>query len=115
MPRKRMTLPKKKEDIEKIVEEVEREHHHEHEHHHHHHHHEESDLEIAVKVLEDLVDSLSARARVLESRLDSHSIAIGTLYRVVAHLVEAIATDDEESKLNSIKNALQELDRLKNL
>ncbi|BAN90687.1 hypothetical protein [Aeropyrum camini] len=115
MPRRRMTLPKKKEDIEKIVEEVEREHHHEHEHHHHHHHHEESDLEIAIKVLEDLVDSLSARAKVLESRIDSHSIAIGTLYKVVAHLVEAITAEDDESKLASLRNALQELDKLKNL
>ncbi|MCE4604586.1 MAG: hypothetical protein F7B20_06445 [Aeropyrum sp.] len=110
MARKRMTLPKKKDDIEKIVEEVESKHGHEHhEHEHHHHHHHEPDLEIALRVIEDLVDALSAKYSVLDSRLNSHGLAIATLFKVVGYLVEAVAAKDESVVEEALKNALEEL------
>lgn len=108
MPRKRMTMPKRKDDINKIVEEVEAHHHHEHEH-HHHHHHEHGDLEDAIAAMELLIDSLSAKVKGLEAGVKRQGIALAALYRVVAYLVEAVAAESEEEKEKALKKALEAL------
>ena len=107
MPRKRMTMPKKREDLERIVEEVESHHRHEHEHEHHHHHH--GDLEDAIAALEVIVDSLTAQSKVLESEIKRQGVALATLYRVTAWLVEALTASSEEDKTRALKLALEEL------
>lgn len=106
MPRKRMTMPKKREDLERIVEEVEA-HHHEHEHEHHHHHH--GDVEDAIAALEVIVDSLTAQSKVLESEIKRQGVALAALYRVTAWLVEALAASNEEERTRALKLALEEL------
>ncbi len=107
MPRKRMTMPKRREDLDKIVEEVESHHHHEHEHEHHHHHH--GDVEDAVAALEVIVDSLTAQSKVLESELKRQGVALAALYRVTAWLVEALAARNEEERVRALKLALDEI------
>ena len=100
--RKRMELPKKKEDLEKIVEEVEaREHEHYHEHEHVH-----EEIEDVVSVLELLVDSLNANYKSLESTVKAHSDEIIRLYRVLAKVVEACGSHDEEGRRKALSEAL---------
>ncbi len=103
-----MTLPKKKEDLEKIVEEVEEAHHHEHEHHHHHHH---GNLEDTVTVLELLVDSLGANVRNLDARTTRLAEEVARIYRVLADIVEALAAGNEEERRKALKRALEDLGR----
>lgn len=111
MPRKRMTMPKRKDDIQKIVREVEEHHHHEHEH-HHHHHHEHGDLEDAIAAMELLIDSLSAKVKGLEAGVKRQGVALAALYRVVAYLVEAVATDDREAREKALRKALDSLEKV---
>lgn len=106
MPRKRMTLPKKKEDLEKIVEEVEETHHHEHEHHHHHHH---GDLEDTVTVLELLVDSLGANVRNIDKRTTQLAEDLARLYRALSYVVETLAAQGEDEKRRALEKALREV------
>mgnify|MGYP001770650267 FL=1 len=104
--RKRMELPKKREDLEKIVEEVEaREHEHYHEHYHEHEHvHEE--IEDVVSVLELLVDSLNANYKSLESTVKAHSDEIIRLYKVLAKVVQACGSNDEEERRKALSEAV---------
>jgi len=102
--RRRMELPKKKEDLEKIVEEVEeREHEHYHEHYHEHVHEE---IEDVVSVLELLVDSLNANYKSLESTVKVHSDEIVRLYKVLAKVVEACGASNEEERVKALREAL---------
>ncbi len=98
--RRRMELPKKKEDLEKIVEEVEER---EHEHYHEHVHEE---IEDVVSVLELLVDSLNANYKSLESTVKVHSDEIVRLYKVLAKVVEACGASSEEEKVKALREAL---------
>ena len=100
---KRLGFPKKREDIEKIVEELSSEHEHEHEHHHHHHHEEGPELRMVI-------DSLSAKLTLMEERLEAQSAEIARLYKVLAHLVEALAADSEEEKRRALNGALAALE-----
>ncbi|MEN2999269.1 MAG: hypothetical protein ABDH61_01655 [Acidilobaceae archaeon] len=102
---KRLGFPKKREDVERIVEEVSAEHEHEHHHHHEHehHHHEEPELRMVI-------DSLSAKLSLVEERLEAQSTEIARLYKVLAHLVEALAADSEEEKKRAIAGALAALE-----
>jgi len=111
MPRKRMTMPKRKNDIQKIVEEVESQHHHDHSH-SHHHHHEHGDLEDALAAMELLIDSLSAKVKGLEAGVKRQGVALAALYRVVAYLVEAVAAESKEEKERALRKALEELNRV---
>ncbi len=111
MPRKRMTMPKRREDINKIVEEVEAQHHHEHEH-HHHHHHEHSDLEDAIAAMELLIDSLSAKVKGLEAGVKRQGVALAALYRVVAYLVEAVSAESREERERALRKALEALNKV---
>jgi len=98
--RRRMELPKKKEDLEKIVEEVEER---EHEHYHEHVHEE---IEDVVSVLELLVDSLNANYKSLESTVKVHSDEIVRLYKVLAKVVEACGASNEEERVKALREAL---------
>jgi len=94
--RERMTLPKKKDDIEKIVREVEESHAHDHHHHHHHHHHGELDELLAV--LELLIDSMKASIDTLDARVSRNSYEIARLYKILGHLVAYLARGEDARK-----------------
>ncbi|MEM1685508.1 MAG: hypothetical protein QXO93_01585 [Acidilobaceae archaeon] len=100
---KRMSFPKKREDIEKITEEVESEH--RHEQHHHHHGVEEHTANIQL-----LIDALSTRITGLEDKIMKQSIDIARVYKVLAYIVEAIAVDDIEAKKKTLREALKILE-----
>ncbi|MEB3851462.1 MAG: hypothetical protein LRS49_02620 [Desulfurococcales archaeon] len=101
--RRRMTLPKKKEDIEKIVEEVSETHAHEHEHHHHHHH--GGEIDEILQVYEIFIDSLRANVNSLEAQLKSQRAELSRLYRVLAKIVEACFSGSEEDKARALSEA----------
>ncbi len=100
----RLSFPKKREDVEKIVEEVEARH--EHEEHHHHHH----DVEDAITGLQMLVEALNSRVSSVESRLTSQGYEVARLYKVLAHLVEALMADSEEAKRRALLEAIKTLE-----
>lgn len=104
---KRLSFPKKREDVERVVEEVESRHESE-EHHHHHHHH---GVEDAIVSLQMLVDSLNARMSSLESKMTNQGLEIARLYKVLAHIVEAMMADNEELRRRALGEALRELER----
>lgn len=101
--RKRMTLPKKKEDLEKIVDEVAATH--EHEHHHHHHHH-GGDVEELITVFEILIDSLNANLKSLEATVQAQGAEIVRLYKILSKVVEACFEDDAERRRAALNEAL---------
>jgi len=98
----RMTLPKKREDLEKVMEEVEATHP---EHHHHHHHHE--DLGDFLAAFEYLLDSLSANVKVLESTVKNHSFEIAKIYKVLSKIVEACFSEDKERRKYALLEAIK--------
>ncbi len=106
MARKRMTLPKKKEDLDKIIEEVESTHHHDHghEHEHHHHHH---GIEETVEVLNLIVDSLNANVRNLENRVTNLTLEVARLYKILALITQALAADSDDEKRRLLEEALK--------
>ncbi|MCX8195466.1 MAG: hypothetical protein N3F67_00040 [Acidilobaceae archaeon] len=99
---KRIGFPKRAEDIEKLMEEISE---HEHEEHHHHHHHHEEGGELRM-----IVDSLGAKVSLLEERLSSQGLEVARLYRVIAHLVEALATESEEERKRALREAIKALE-----
>ena len=101
-----MELPKKKEDLDKIVEEVEEEHEHEH-YHEHEHHHEHENVEDIVSVLELLVDSLSANVKNIDTTVKAQGNELVNIYRILAYLVEACTNNDTSSKNESLKKAIE--------
>ena len=106
--KRRMTLPKKREDIEKVVEEVAEGHSHGHEHEHeHHHHHHHGDVDELLTVIELLLDSTNATVKVLDSKVKQQANEIATIYRVLAKIVEACMSSDEESKRSKLLEALK--------
>lgn len=104
---KRLSFPKKREDIEKIVEEVESRHEHEHEAHHHHHH----SLEDTIANVQMLVDSLNARLSNLEAKVSNQGLEVARLYKVLSHLVEALLADNEGDRREALIKALKTLER----
>lgn len=102
-----MELPKKREDLDKIVEEIEEEHEHEHEHHHEHEHeHEHESVEDVVSVLELLVDSLSANVKNLDSSVKAQGNEIVNIYKILAYIVEACGEKDNIAKNEALKKAI---------
>jgi hypothetical protein len=101
--RMRMTLPKKREDLEKVVEEVEATH-------PEHHHHHEEDVEEFLAAFEYLLDSLNANVKVLESTVKGHTMEIARIYKILAKIVEACFTDDVEKKKKALLEALSALE-----
>ncbi|MGC9112085.1 hypothetical protein [Acidilobus sp.] len=104
--RRRMDLPKRREDLERISEEVEAREHSEMEEEHHHHHHEE-EVEDVVSVLELLVDSLNANYKSLESTVNIHSDEIIRIYKILAKIVEACGEADPSAREKSLKEAVE--------
>ncbi len=103
----RMTLPKKRDDIEKVVEEVAERHGHEHEHHHHHHH---GDLDELLTVIELLLDSTNATVKVLDSKVKHQAREIATIYRVLSKIVEAcLASESSDERREKLVEALEAL------
>lgn len=105
----RMTLPKKREDLDKVVNEVAERHAHEHHGHEHHHHH-HGDLDELLTVMELLLDSINANVKVLETNSKLHAREISRIYKVLALLVRAcLVAEDEEEKARVLQEALEEL------
>jgi len=98
--KKRMTLPKKQQDIEKVVQEIE-----EREGGEHHHHHSHSDLDEIIAIVELLIDSLNVKMKELEDRVKLQSNEITRLYRVLALILRYLATDSESEKREIMRNA----------
>jgi chromosome segregation ATPase len=109
----RMTLPKKKEDLEKIVEEVQQAE--AHDHHHHHHHHHAGEIDELLTVLELLVDSLNAQIETLQSRVSRNSYEIARLYKILGHILSYLVASDEKEKLMHLEEALSLLSPRKSL
>ncbi len=101
--RRRMSLPKKKEDIEKIVEEINEAHGHDHHHHHHHHH---GEIDELLTVFELLIDSMNAQIETLNSRVSRNSLEIARLYKIIGHLLAYIASDEDDEKRLHLERAL---------
>jgi len=101
--KKRMTLPKKKEDLEKIVEEVSETHEHEH---HHHHHAAVEGIDEILEVYEIFIDSLRASVNALEAQVKSQRMEIARLYRILSNVIEACFSEDEDRKREALKEAL---------
>ncbi len=99
--KKRMTLPKKQQDIEKVVQEIEGREGGE----HHHHHHSHGDLDEIIAIVELLIDSLNVKMKELEDRVKLQSNEITRLYRVLALILRYLATDSESEKREIMKNA----------
>lgn len=99
--RMRMTLPKKEEDLQKVVEEVMETHE---EHHHHHHHHVEG-LDEILHTIDVLIDTMNSRISDLEEKSEKLREEIINLYILFGELVKAIAAKSEEEKLESLKRA----------
>lgn len=103
---KRMSFPKKKEDIEKVVEEVEESHHHHDHHHHHHHEHHDEELERTRM----LVETVSARLVNAEAKIDELTAELARVYKVLAHIVEILQSEDPEAKKRAISEAIKALE-----
>ena len=110
--RMRMTMPKKQEDLEKVVEEVmeihpEMAHEHEHEHMHVH------GLEDILSAVEVIIDSFNTRLRELERRMEELASEVATLYMLNAKLFEVILTGDPERRQQALKDAISILEKQK--
>lgn len=97
-----MSFPKKREDVERVVEEVEESHHHDH--HHHHHHEEDANARM-------LIDALSARLASAEERVDMLSAELAKVYKVLAHMVEILQSDDPEIRRRALAEAIKALEK----
>lgn len=102
--RKRMTLPKKREDIERVMHEVEQTHHHE-----HHHHHEEAGLGEVLTAFEYILDSINANVKVLEATVNRHTVELATLYKILSKIVEACFSENPEARDRALSEALKML------
>jgi len=107
--KKRMTLPKKREDIERVVKEVE-EHHPPSHHEHHHHHHEAGGLEDVLTAFEYILDSMNANLNNLEDAVNRLTIEVSTLYKVLSKVVRALSTEDPQRRQAELLDALSLLD-----
>ncbi len=104
--RKRMTLPKKKEDIEKVVEEIEEREPHD----HHHHHHTHGDLDEIIAIVELLIDSLNVKMKELEDKVKLQSNEIVRIYRVLALILRYLSSEEKEEKDKLIAQAISILE-----
>ena len=105
--RRRMTLPKKREDIERVMHEVEQTHHHE-----HHHHHEEAGLGEVLTAFEYILDSINANVKVLEATVNRHTVELAALYKILSKIVEACFSENPEARDRALSEALKMLGSL---
>jgi hypothetical protein len=101
--RMRMTLPKKEEDLQKVVEEVEEIHGHE----HHHHHHEVEGLDEILHTIDVLMDTMNTRLSDLEEKVDKLREEVVNLYKLFGLLAEAIMIDNVEQRKQVIAKAVE--------
>jgi hypothetical protein len=102
----RMTLPKKEQDLEKVVEEVQSV---EHEHHHHHHHHEEG-LDELLHTIDVLLDTMNSRITDLEEKMELLRNEIKTIYKLLSLAVKGIVAEsstEKEKILNEMVSLLE--------
>lgn len=102
----RMTMPKKQEDLEKVVEEVMEIHPemaHEHEHVH--------GLEDVLSAVEVIIDSFNTRLREVERRMEDLAAEVATLYNLNAKLFEVILTSDPERRKQALREAIEILEK----
>lgn len=98
--KKRMTLPKKQKDIEKVVQEIE-----EREGHEHHHHHAHGELDEIIAIVELLIDSLNVKMKEVEDKVRLQGNEITRIYKILSILVKYLALDNEEKKKTLIEEA----------
>ena len=103
--KKRMTLPKKQQDIEKVVQEIE-----EREGGEHHHHHSHGDIDEIIAIVELLIDSLNVKMKELDDKVRLQSNEITRLYRILALILKYLASDSESEKKEIIRNATKLLE-----
>lgn len=104
--RMRMTLPKKEEDLQKVVEEVMETHQEE----HHHHHHAEG-LDEILHTIDVLMDTMNTRISDLEEKTEKIREELVNLYTVFADLVKALAARSEEEKLAALRHAREVIEK----
>ncbi len=107
--RMRMTLPKKEEDLQKVVEEVMETH--QEEHHHHHHHHHAEGLDEILHTIDVLMDTMNTRISDLEEKTEKIREELVNLYTVFADLVKALAARSEEEKLAALRHAREVIEK----
>ena len=109
--RMRMTLPKKEEDLQKVVEEVMETHHeHHHEHEHHHHHHAEG-LDEILHTIDVLMDTMNTRITDLEEKTEKLRDEVITLYKVFAAVVKALAAETPEERKTALLEAKELIEK----
>lgn len=90
----RMTLPKKEQDLEKVVKEVQSV---EHEHHHHHHHHEEG-LDELLHTIDVLLDTMNSRITDLEEKMEFLRDEVKLVYKLLSLAVKGIVAESSTEK-----------------
>ncbi len=100
--RMRMTLPKKEEDLQKVVEEVMEQQ--AHEHHHHHHHHVEG-LDEILHTIDVLIDTMNTRITDVEEKVEKLREEVINLYRLFAQVVKVVASETVEEKRTALAEA----------
>ncbi|MCE4605904.1 MAG: hypothetical protein F7B59_01035 [Desulfurococcales archaeon] len=98
--KKRMTLPKKQKDIERVVQEIE-----EREGGEHHHHHDHGELDEIIAIVELLIDSLNVKMKEVEDKVRLQGNEITRIYKILSILIRYLALDDEEARKELIKEA----------
>ena len=99
---RRIDIPKKREDVERIMREVEE--------HAHVHHHAHGSLPDSIAMLELMLDSINAKISVLESRIERQTLEIARLYRLLSHIVEAVAPLGDERTARALEDAIREME-----
>ena len=107
--RMRMTLPKKEEDLQKVVEEVMETH--EHEHHHHHHHHHVEGLDEILHTIDVLMDTMNTRISDLEEKSEKLREEIVNLYLLFGEIVKALAATSEDEKIKALQRAREIIEK----
>ena len=101
-----MTLPKKEEDLQRVVEEVAESHPEMvHEHHHHHHAH---DIDELLHTIDVLLDAMNTRIADLEEKTTILYKAVRELYKLFPLLVKIQLTENEREK----RQVIEEIERL---
>ncbi len=71
---------------------------------HHHHHHGVEDIIVELQML---LEALNSRLTALESKVSNQGLEIAVLYKVLAHIVEALIAGSEEERRRSLLEALK--------
>jgi len=106
----RMTLPKKEEDLQKVVEEVMESHGHDHDHHHHHHHH-GGELDEILRTIDVLIDTMNTRVTDLEEKFEKIREEIINLYLLFGEIVKAMAARTEDEKAAALRRAREIIEK----